>query len=56
MVTSREELPVLAPVSGIVTSPVPVVGASVRRGEVLARISGEQAFGPPNPACPLIKG
>jgi branched-chain amino acid transport system substrate-binding protein len=23
--------------------------------EVLTRISGEQAFGPPDPACPLIK-
>src|SRR5215468_1259461 len=24
--------------------------------QILARIPGEQAFGPPNPACPLVKG
>jgi len=23
---------------------------------ILTRIPGEQAFGPPNPACPLVKG
>jgi branched-chain amino acid transport system substrate-binding protein len=24
--------------------------------QILTRIPGEQAFGPPNPACPLVKG
>jgi branched-chain amino acid transport system substrate-binding protein len=24
--------------------------------QILAHIPGEQAFGPPNPACPLVKG
>jgi branched-chain amino acid transport system substrate-binding protein len=23
---------------------------------ILAHIPGDQAFGPPNPACPLVKG
>ena len=24
--------------------------------QILAHIPGDQAFGPPNPACPLVKG
>ena len=24
--------------------------------QILARIPGERAFGPPNPACPLVNG
>jgi RND family efflux transporter MFP subunit len=43
VVTSREEVAVLAPVSGIVTMPVPAVGKAVHKGEVLARIDAREA-------------